>query len=403
MMINQSNFKILFIANGHTGSTLPLAKQFLRWGYHVDYCIVTGNAPLEFEALNVKLSYSKSGLFEIEMSEAKELFTYMNNPNFRLFRICQPRPFLKVPIFRSIKRMLIKHFYRNVCNTLKTNNYTTINLIGRYDSFFFIYFLQFIKHTTILTSLHEVCHHYEPDFNKPSKLLDYLIKNEKPIIVHSLKSLNDVLKFKGINKKNVDCINFGLFDTYSYIHEDIDIIVPNRYFLFLGYLKPYKGLNVLYNAVSYHKSSFINCKIVVAGAGNNEVLEKMKNDDTFIIYNRFIKNEELVTLIKKSLAVICPYVSISQSGIVQTCFVFNKPVIASKLGSFTELIDDGKFGYLINVNDSEDLFEKMNRFIENKELASSMETIITNFLQYKPEYSWDTIVQQYILLPQKRT
>lgn len=86
----------------------------------------------------------------------------------------------------------------------------------------------------------------------------------------------------------------------------------------------------------------------------------------------------MVSLIRKSLFVVCPYIAASQTGIAPTAFVFHKPLLATDVGAFNEVIKDGENGFLVNPN-SIDLFrERLLTLYRNQELRDHMSKNIEN-------------------------
>ena len=214
-----------------------------------------------------------------------------------------------------------------------------------------------------------------------------------PIILHSEKTKDDLVNNSSmVNLQNrIHIIHFGQFESYLQYGEGKEIkqIVSDS-LLYLGFIKPYKGLKYLYEAVKLLPADFTK-KIIVAGGGYDEALDKMKNDNRFFVINRFIDNDELVWLIKHCKAVVCPYIAASQSGLVQTAMVYQKPVIATKVGAFTELIHDGQNGYLVNASDAEDLSRVIYKFCAED---------FNYQIPYMQELDWPFIAQQYLSICQ---
>lgn len=387
--------KIAFISNGHSGSSMPLAKQFLFQGYAVDYYILTEREVSSLEAVKIESFKTNYGVHKIDSTKAEDLYSYMASKHFNLYCLSTPRPFERVPFLRNILKNIRKYFFKNICSELNNREYYAINLIGRQDSKMFIWFYKYLNCRSIITSLHEVCNHNNPDFKNPSELLNYLFAHKKEIVVHSQKSKADILSFNNVNEKYIHHINFGLFESYLKITpKNIDNL-PQKYILFYGSINPYKGLSVLYNAIYYNPEFFHDVKFVVAGKGSDPVLERIKSDDKFFLINHFLSNEELVELIQKAHFVVCPYITVSQSGIPQTTFVFNKPIIASNIGSFQEIITHGVNGYLFNAGDMYDLSNLMNDMINDQEKYKEITENIRNFENLHPSYSWDYISSKY--------
>lgn len=136
-------------------------------------------------------------------------------------------------------------------------------------------------------------------------------------------------------------------------------------------------------------------KIVIAGKGNDPVLEEIKNDDRFVLIPRFIPNRELVTMIKHAYVVVCPYLTMSQSGIPQTAFPFGTPIIASELDGFCEMITK-EVGMLFPTGDSQSLAQCISDLIQHPNKREQMHRNIASFSQRYPKYDWGNICDKYL-------
>ena len=167
-------------------------------------------------------------------------------------------------------------------------------------------------------------------------------------------------------ENRIAVIPFGPFESYrAYQIKDIANI-PDDYFLYLGFISPHKGLKNLYEAFA-NDERLKDCKIVVAGRGRDDTLELMSKDRHFTLLHKYVKNDELCSLMAKCKAVICPYLSASQSGLVQTAVVFGKPVIATDVGAFREIIINGVNGYIVKPFTAATLKGKLDKIFERFE------------------------------------
>lgn len=389
--------KIAFLADGHYGSTLPLAKYFTRLGYSVDYYIFCLGEISDREAIKITQIKTKRGAHVISKCYAPDIYEYVNSPNFRLCYISTFRPYKSIFLLRNLIDFINTVILKKIIKKINGEKYHAINLIGRNNSEILLPFINNLQCHNVATSLHEVCSHYKPDYSKPTNLLKTLFINKRTIIVHSQKSLEDILKYHEADKSYIHHINFGLFETYKTIKKEASSIINKPYMLFFGHILPYKGLNVLYDAINLltQENSLGEVKVVVAGKGNDPILDCIRNDERFVLLNHFLTNEEIVTLIENSRFVVCPYLSVSQSGITQTVFTFSKPVIASNIGSFPKVLFDGENGLLFEAGNSEDLAKKMSRLISDENFYVELCDNVNKYESLHPEYSWFNIVDKY--------
>ena len=108
--------------------------------------------------------------------------------------------------------------------------------------------------------------------------------------------------------------------------------------------------------------------------------------------NRFIKDEELASLIRNCTAIVCPYVDATQSGVIMSAFALNKPVIATNVGALPEMVENGRHGILIPPRDSKAI-EKAVRDMMKPSVAQEMaENIQKDFST--GQHSWATIAKE---------
>lgn len=384
--------KILIVADGHYGSTLPLAKGFAQKGYEVGYVILSPSKCTSFEALELNQSCElKFGLNIIDKKYANELYDYVDSKKFHLYVLVYPRTFKRIPIIRELSSYYTKTIIYSLRSFFRSYDY--INLVGRYNSSILCNIINLVESKRITISLHEIFDHANKNYSDYI-LLKVIFQKGIKVVVHSKKTFDDWQR-KYMNKNvPIATINFGIFETYRCIHPTTLPFAESDYVLFMGSLKSYKGLQLLYDSVM-SCSDLSRYKFVIAGAGYLPVIDLMKNHSQFIILNKFLSNGEIAALLKNCRGVICPYTSVSQSGVVQTAFAFNKPIVASNIGSFKEVIIDGNNGYLFDLDNQQQLADKINLLYNDR----NYELLINNVAKFSilnPEYAWVNIAQEYV-------
>jgi len=117
---------------------------------------------------------------------------------------------------------------------------------------------------------------------------------------------------------------------------------PTR-LLFFGRLLPYKGLDVLLEALDRLDPGAF--ELVVAGEG--DVSGHNLSRPNIRVENRFIADEELARFFGEADLVVLPYHTASQSGVAHLAFAFGKPVIATRVGALAEVVNEGVDGLLV--------------------------------------------------------
>lgn len=149
-------------------------------------------------------------------------------------------------------------------------------------------------------------------------------------------------------------------------------------FLQFGYIKPYKGVDVLIRALAELDSSArARCRVRVVGKAFMDIapLEALAAQlgvaDLIEIDQRFVSSSELDDIFRSADVLVFPYRQIEASGVLMTAIAVGKPVIATRLGAAAELFADEKGGSLIPADDPAALARAMDAFIRSPALVES--------------------------------
>ncbi|MCA9564491.1 MAG: glycosyltransferase [Myxococcales bacterium] len=162
--------------------------------------------------------------------------------------------------------------------------------------------------------------------------------------------------------------------------------------LFFGYIRPYKGLRILLHALA--KLQTEDVELIVAGECYEKVQEyrdlinELGLSDRVQLFDRYVENDEVPGLFAAADVVVLPYLSATQSGIVQVAYAFGKPVIVSRVGGIPEVVDEGHSGLLVEPDDPQGLATAIDRFYEEN-LA---ETLSAGVIEKREEFGWDKVV-----------
>lgn len=172
-------------------------------------------------------------------------------------------------------------------------------------------------------------------------------------------------------------------------------IFPYKYFLFFGRLSPYKGVEYAVRAFKTIMNDYPDIHFVIAGSGNAYFKSEITDFERITLINRYIGNDELADMIRGAEFVICPYTDATQSGVVQTAYAFNKPVVATEVGNLQDVVLPGKTGFLVQPSDSDDLAMCLDGIFKDVSILDSMSEEIKNKYGSGPE-NWDAIAGDYI-------
>jgi len=171
----------------------------------------------------------------------------------------------------------------------------------------------------------------------------------------------------GIDKNKVTYIpNFVHYDYYTPNYSN------SNYILYFGRLERHKGIKTLVMAMKHVKNSML----YLIGSGNyrNDLVEYVKkNNIKNVVFFGFLGRKQLIRLVKYSLFTILPsewYENCPMT--ILESFALGKPVIGSNIGGIPELVENESTGILFESGNVDDLAEKINYLLDNKNLAVKM-------------------------------
>lgn len=181
----------------------------------------------------------------------------------------------------------------------------------------------------------------------------------------------------------------------------LNLLENQRYILFFGFIRRYKGLDLLLEAFSLLKKDsnplFKNIKLIIAGEFYDdegfyrEIIQKEGIENQVIIKSDFIPSEDIRYYFAASDIVVQPYKSATQSGISQIAYHFEKPMLVSNVGGLPEIVAHGKAGYVVAPQPAP-IAEALKDFYENEKINQFTEGVI----QQKKRFSWSVMVDAFL-------
>lgn len=175
--------------------------------------------------------------------------------------------------------------------------------------------------------------------------------------------------------------------------------VEGRVLLFFGLIRPYKGVHTLLKAFA-RISEKLDATLMIVG----EFYENRAPYDAEIsalgigarvsVINRYIPDEEVEVYFRAADLVVLPYRSATQSGITQTAFAFERPVVVTAVGGLPDVVDDGVTGYVVPPDNPEALAGAIERFFAT-DAAGAMAAAIR---AQSDRFSWKGCVTALLAL-----
>jgi glycosyltransferase involved in cell wall biosynthesis len=173
-------------------------------------------------------------------------------------------------------------------------------------------------------------------------------------------------------------------------------ISQTRVVLFFGYIRPYKGLGILLDAVHTLAATRQtgNTLLLVVGefyeddtAYRNQA-EALGIGTSVRFVARYVPQRDVALYFSASDVVVLPYLSATQSGIAQLAYNFDRPLIVTRVGGLADIVVEGSTGYVVPPNDPGALADALRTYFE----ASTRHDFVAAVREEKKKYSWDSMV-----------
>ncbi len=173
-----------------------------------------------------------------------------------------------------------------------------------------------------------------------------------------------------------------------------DVNVPM--ILFFGFVREYKGLKYLLKAMPIIIKEFPGLQLWVVGDfGDNrseytEIITEEGIENNIELVEGYIPDKEVERYFAAADLVVLPYISATQSGIIQIAYGFEKPVLVTDVGGLPDVVRDGETGYVVKSASASAIAEGVIRFFRSGLQVNWTE----NIRKLSDDFSWETMVER---------
>lgn len=379
--------KIALVSFGHVDVVLPLFKTLYKQSNNIDliFCFALNRKSeslLDFSDKEVHTGFLTAD------KTAKILSTEIKNYLGDISAV-------KFFIYYNLKLRSFKNFFLSIKLVKKLKNYDVIHFNGTNGVLPLLIYL--LRKKKLVFTLHDIIAHSgeKTRFNFAEKMNKYIIRSKYPLIVQNLTDYEYLREKHSSIADKFKFIPFGVLDIYrEYKCDKKEIFFSD--ILFFGRVSPYKGIEYLVEAIEELHTKGLKLNTIIAGSGQIYFEIKNFNQLKITFINKYISNLELVALIEGTKMVVCPYTDATQSGVVMTAFAFQRPVIASNVGGFKDVIIDGYNGLLVPPKNSKALADAILKLIYDNDLRKNMNKNIDEFEKENSEFAWENISDKLV-------
>lgn len=233
-------------------------------------------------------------------------------------------------------------------------------------------------------------------------LTRYFIKKPHTFVCMSETVRKDLLMF-GFPEHKIRKTLHPLYDNFGdaipqgAARQELGLADEKYIVLFFGFIRDYKGLDLLLKAFANHKLRELPVRLLVAGEfysnadDYHSMADELKITDRVIWHTNFIPNDKVKAYFCASDLVVQPYKHATQSGVSQVAYHFEKPMVVTNVGGLPEMVEHGKAGYVVEP-DPEAIADGIIDFFAN-DRAKPMKDALK---EAKKRFSWDRLVESIL-------
>lgn len=250
--------------------------------------------------------------------------------------------------------------------------------------------------TRVVSVVHNIVPHEHRIGDK--MFATYFCNSVDGFVAMSDSVLNDLTLFDSV-KPRVFCRhplydNFGKQVDREEALSELGLDTSNRYMLFFGLIRDYKGLDIMLKAYADSRLRKMGVKLIVAGEFYNNAekyfeLEKELGLEGEVIWHReFVPDSKVRYYFGAADIIVQPYKSATQSGVTQIAYHFEKPMIVTNVGGLAEIVPNGKAGYVVEPDEKE-IADAIVDFFGNNRQDEFKEGLLFE----KRKYAWSNMTK----------
>ena len=235
-------------------------------------------------------------------------------------------------------------------------------------------------------------------------LTNYFVKTVDGFIAMSEKVKNDIKTF---SHKPVSISPHPIFnhfgDPITKLEARLQLGLPkeDKIILFFGYIRKYKGLDLLIHAMANEAIKKLGIQLMIVGefyedaSAYHDLVSSLGLQDQIKFYSNYIPDGEVKNYVCSADFIIQPYKNATQSGVTPLAYHFQKPMLVTNVGGLADTVPNLKTGIVVAPT--------------TQAIAKGIETLyelgennfIPNIKEEKKKYSWAQMTEKFLALYQQ--
>ena len=258
------------------------------------------------------------------------------------------------------------------------------------------------KHTKVISIIDNMIPHEKRMGDR--LLTKYFVKTVDGFIAMSEKVKNDIKTFshKPVSISPHPIFNhFGDPITKMEARTQLGLPQQDKIILFFGYIRKYKGLDLLIQAMANETIKNLGIQLIIVGefyedaSTYHDLVNALGLQNRISFYSNYIPDGEVKNYVCSADFIIQPYKNATQSGVTPLAYHFEKPMLVTNVGGLADTVPHLKTGIVVAPN--------------AEEIAKGIETLyelgekhfIPNIIEEKKKYSWSQMTEKFLALYQK--
>tara|TARA_B100001758_G_scaffold247889_1_gene268236 strand:- start:40814 stop:41953 length:1140 start_codon:yes stop_codon:yes gene_type:complete len=175
---------------------------------------------------------------------------------------------------------------------------------------------------------------------------------------------------------------------------NLELSTDYKYLLFFGFIRKYKGLDLIIRAMSDKRIKELGIKLIVAGEfyegkqGYLDLISDLSLSENIIMRSDFIPADKVKYYFCSSDMITQTYKTATQSGITQIAYHFERPILVTNVGGLAEIVPHDKVGYVTSKEPVDIANAIVDFYKYNKE-----DEFTLNIIRQKEKFSWEAFVE----------
>jgi glycosyltransferase involved in cell wall biosynthesis len=235
-------------------------------------------------------------------------------------------------------------------------------------------------------------------------LTQYFVKTVDGFIAMSEKVKNDIKTFshKPVSISPHPIFNhFGDPITKMEARTQLGLSQEKKIILFFGYIRKYKGLDLLIQAMSSESIKKLNIQLMIVGEfyedarTYHDLVISLGLQNQISFYSNYIPDGEVKNYVCSADFIIQPYKNATQSGVTPLAYHFEKPMLVTNVGGLADTVPNLKTGIVVEPT--------TNAIVKGIETLYELgeNHFIPNIIEEKKKYSWAQMTEKFLALYQQ--